>query len=680
MTAGSGQASPRWIGKYELLRPLGSGGMGTASLARQTGPAGFARLVVVKQINAESLPTESVRRALLQEAQLTAQLRHANIVQVFDVGEHLGIPFVVMEYIKGRSLEQIWQVLSARKERMPAQHVLTVAIALCRGLHFAHNFVDEQGAAHPLVHRDIKPSNVLVDYLGRVKLIDFGLAKSLAVQGQTQTGELKGTPPYMAPEQIRGGRVDQRSDLFALGVALYTLLTGHHPFWRGNSYATLRAVLQDEPPPIARFSDELSADYQQIVSRCLAKQPADRYPSARELQRQLQPLAAADDEQREESLGQYLCSLFPDDSTEGLEGTAAGESETVAGRASPRVVAREGSDAAARTDLAPVTPRRTTGSAGTEGGTAAGVDGLSPTGGTGHLSAASHDYERAVRAERVPHPGETRQLQPKSVAMLSVADDPLETAQRRAGRRSRQRWPLLLVLAVVVGGGAIVFQRLLREQNADLRAQGRPGVGVADASAGIHPVDAALSDGGSHRDRSRADVEGKPAGRDARDGASARKALRAGSSRQTKAAGSRPMKVRRRRVVSRSKSSAAAEAPVIGTLRISTQPAAELQLASRRGKGAARWPLRRASGTITLRSISADLEVRLHYRYVDGGLLLRVESTPWSVVYPSGLRPRRTPYPGIRIGSTARRIALERPDGTKQTIVLTYASGSGEAR
>jgi WD40 repeat protein len=262
-------ALPRPFGAYELLEEIGRGAMGVVYKARQVN---LKREVAVKVILAggHAGPDELARFQV--EAEAIARLQHPHIVQIFEVGEHEGQPFLVLEFCPGGSLADRLD----GTPRLPLEAARLVE-QLARAVHAAH--------AQKLVHRDLKPANVLVAAEGALKVSDFGLAKRLDATVQTMSGAVVGTPSYMAPEQARGHskKVGPAADIYALGAILYELLTGHPPFRAANPTDTLLQVIGDDPVPPRRLQPKLPRDLETICLKCLEKAPQRRYPSARVL-------------------------------------------------------------------------------------------------------------------------------------------------------------------------------------------------------------------------------------------------------------------------------------------------------------------------------------------------------------------------------------------------------------
>jgi hypothetical protein len=260
---------------YETLAVLGRGAMGIVYQARHTQ---LPRLVALKMIRGGASAGPEELQRFRTEAEAIARLQHAHIVQIFEVGEHDGLPFLALEYCAGGSLEK-----KLAGTPLPPQETATLLAQLARAMHAAH--------ARGIVHRDLKPANVLLAEDGTPKIGDFGLAKQLDVAGQTATGTVMGTPSYMAPEQARGQSktLGPACDIYALGAILYHCLTGRPPFVADHAVATLALVLHVEPVPPAQLNPRVPRDLETICLKCLRKEPGQRFTTA---------LALADDLRR----------------------------------------------------------------------------------------------------------------------------------------------------------------------------------------------------------------------------------------------------------------------------------------------------------------------------------------------------------------------------------------------
>jgi len=269
---------PETIGRFEILRELGRGMTGVVFEARD--PA-LSRTVALKMIDPANAVPAGEREAFTQrfesEARIAGRLSHPNIVVVHDVGQdpETEILYIALERLPGETLAALVQ----KGVHLPWRQALDVGAQLADALEHAHE--------HGIVHRDIKPANVMLLPNGQVKLMDFGIAKLEASQ-LTAAGQFFGTPLYMAPEQAGNGIVDGRSDLFALGSVLYTLLTGRHAFAGENVLQILRRVVEEDPRPPGEVMPGVPPAVDGIIARCLAKAPDDRYPSARHLREDIE--------------------------------------------------------------------------------------------------------------------------------------------------------------------------------------------------------------------------------------------------------------------------------------------------------------------------------------------------------------------------------------------------------
>ncbi len=282
---------PRQFGKYTLLRALASGGMAKVYLAIQRAVAGFEKLVVIKRILPELARDPSFVEMLLSEARTAATLNHPNVVQTFDVGEVEGTYYIAMEHINGEDIRSIVRAMKrASVTEFPMEHTLTIVLGVCAGLAYAHEKKDLEGNTLDIVHRDISPQNVLITFSGDVKIVDFGIAKSseAAVSDSTTAGQLKGKVPYMSPEQARGGALDHRSDIFAVGIMLFELTTGRRLFKAKSEFDTLKLICDREYPKPSQIVPGYPLGLEAIVMRALEKDVESRYQSARDMQADLE--------------------------------------------------------------------------------------------------------------------------------------------------------------------------------------------------------------------------------------------------------------------------------------------------------------------------------------------------------------------------------------------------------
>src|SRR5438445_5300608 len=260
--------------RYELIELVGSGGMSSVYKARDTL---LERNVALKVLHEHFTADEDYVERFRREARAVAQLSHPNIVTVIDRGEEDGRQFIVFEYIDGQTLKEIVE----ERGPLPVREAVELAIGVARGLAFAHS--------HGLVHRDVKPQNVLLNGDGKPKVTDFGIARSLDVQGVTQTGTVLGTSHYIAPEQASGRPVDAHTDVYSLGAVLYEVLTGEVPF-EGENFVTVALKHVHEPAPsVLDRRPDCPLRLAAAVERALAKEPPDRFPTMDAFAAELEP-------------------------------------------------------------------------------------------------------------------------------------------------------------------------------------------------------------------------------------------------------------------------------------------------------------------------------------------------------------------------------------------------------
>lgn len=265
------------FGKYVLLERINVGGMAEVFKAKAFGVEGFERLVAVKRILPSIAEDQEFITMFIDEAKISVQLTHANIAQIFDLGKVGESYFIAMEFVHGKDLRAIFDRARKRGETTPVPMSCYIAMKICEGLDYAHNKKDPAGRDLNLVHRDVSPQNCLISYDGETKLIDFGIAKAAGKAGRTQAGILKGKFGYMSPEQVRGLPLDRRSDIFAVGIVLYELLTGERLFVGESDFSTLEKVRNVEIMPPSTYNRRIPEELEQIVLKALAKDVDDRY-------------------------------------------------------------------------------------------------------------------------------------------------------------------------------------------------------------------------------------------------------------------------------------------------------------------------------------------------------------------------------------------------------------------
>lgn len=290
------------IGNYELLGPLGAGGMGQVMVARSVGPGGVGRVVALKRILPELCADPDLVQQFLDEARIGLRLSHPNLVSVYDFGEVAGAYYLAMELVRGVDLGR---VLDSPIGALPLPLASTVMVQSLAGLHAAHTLRAEDGGALNLVHRDLSPSNLMVGFDGRMKVLDFGVAKMRLQRTVTLPGVVKGKALYMSPEQAVGDPVDARSDLFAMGLVLYEALTRVQPFWREKEDETMQAIVSDEAPRHPLIPEQVW----RVIERALRKDRTQRFASAVEMS---EALARAVPPEGEAELGRAVAVHFPD--------------------------------------------------------------------------------------------------------------------------------------------------------------------------------------------------------------------------------------------------------------------------------------------------------------------------------------------------------------------------------
>ena len=281
--SGSSSAPPaNKLGRYELVARLASGGMGEIFLARLEGAAGFEKLYVVKKILPHLASDQRFRSMLIDEARIASRMNHPNICQVYELEETDGQLYIVMEYLEGVTILPLLRRASKAQTPLPMGLVTGLISQTCEALHYAHELKDRDGSLLHIVHRDVTPSNIFVTENGVAKVLDFGIAKVKNASAQTQTGTVKGKYAYMAPEQLRGGELDRRVDVFAIGVVLFEMLSLRRLFQRKTDYLTFRAVMEQPTPDLRRFRQDVSPQLMDVVAHALARDAAGRFSSARE--------------------------------------------------------------------------------------------------------------------------------------------------------------------------------------------------------------------------------------------------------------------------------------------------------------------------------------------------------------------------------------------------------------
>src|SRR5271169_2026785 len=259
--------------RYEVLSLLGEGGMGAVYKAKDVE---LSRTVALKVIRPDLARNRAILDRFKQELILATQVTHRNVVRIYDLGEAEGIKFITMEYVEGEDLAAVLH----QRTKLPPQEAVGIIDQVCRALEAAHRV--------GVIHRDLKPQNIMCEKSGRILVMDFGLAKTLEGERMTQTGAMVGTMEYMSPEQALAGNLDQRSDIFSLGLIFYELLTGQTPFRADSALASLIKRTQERAVPVSHHDSSISGPLDRIVNRCLERDVNMRYQTAAELRADLQ--------------------------------------------------------------------------------------------------------------------------------------------------------------------------------------------------------------------------------------------------------------------------------------------------------------------------------------------------------------------------------------------------------
>lgn len=272
------------IGRYEILKRIGAGGMAEVLLGRQSGPQGFEKKVVIKRILSHLASNQDFIDMFLEEARLAARLDHTNIVQIYDLGRDGDDYFIVMQYVSGSDLSGAMRLSRRLGRRVPPEIAARIIAEVCGGLFAAHTHRRDDGAPAPILHRDVSPQNIMLGLDGAVKLTDFGVAKAADTVSNTETGILKGKVIYMSPEQLNGAVPEPRMDIYAAGLTLYVLLTQLHPFHKKSEPESMKAILDGARPNVRELRPDLPSGLVTIVERALAPFVRDRFQTAEELQ------------------------------------------------------------------------------------------------------------------------------------------------------------------------------------------------------------------------------------------------------------------------------------------------------------------------------------------------------------------------------------------------------------
>jgi len=273
--------------RYRVVERLASGGMAEVFLAESAGIEGFKKQVAIKRVLPHLSEKKRFIAMFLDEARLSASLSHSNVAQVFDIGVGDNAYFIVMEYVDGADLKAVIEFMKRENQRFPVESACFIAAKICEGLTYAHELRGADGAPLQIVHRDMSPPNVLITKHGEIKIVDFGLAKATSQLEKSEAGIIKGKFSYLSPEAAQGQEVDARTDIFAVGIILWEMLSGKRLFLGDSDFGTVKLVQAAKIPSLRADDPGIPPELDAIVARALARDPAARYTSTRDLGRDL---------------------------------------------------------------------------------------------------------------------------------------------------------------------------------------------------------------------------------------------------------------------------------------------------------------------------------------------------------------------------------------------------------
>jgi eukaryotic-like serine/threonine-protein kinase len=269
--------------RYRVVEKLESGGMAEVFRAESEGLQGFRKQVAIKRVLPHLSSKKKFISMFLDEARLSAQLSHSNCVQVFDIGVGDNAFFIVMEFVDGANLKAIIEHLKKHKRDFPVEAAVYISLEICKGLAYAHELTDSNGVPLHIVHRDMSPPNVLITKYGEVKIVDFGLAKANSQLEKSEPGIIKGKFSYLSPEAAMAQEVDARTDVYAVGIILWEILSGQRLFLGDTDFQTVKKVQSSVIPSISQINRHVPQELERIIDRALAREPAQRYQTARAL-------------------------------------------------------------------------------------------------------------------------------------------------------------------------------------------------------------------------------------------------------------------------------------------------------------------------------------------------------------------------------------------------------------
>lgn len=305
---------PAEFGRYYLVDKIAVGGMAEVFKAKSYSERGFEKLLVIKRILDHLSDNDEFVEMFIDEAKISVELQHANIVQIYDFGKAGDNYYIAMECVEGKDAKSLLRKLARRRKLMPQEFAVYIAIEACRGLDYAHKRTNVEGSPLNIVHRDISPSNLIVSYTGEVKVADFGIAKAENAAFNTKDGVLKGKFEYMSPEQARGKSVNHLSDVFAVGIILHEMLTGRRLFKTDSDIVTLEKIKAVDIPRVKEVNPTVPATLDDIVMKALEQDPDARYADARAFQTALlEYIYPTTPDVIRDSLETFMGQLFADE-------------------------------------------------------------------------------------------------------------------------------------------------------------------------------------------------------------------------------------------------------------------------------------------------------------------------------------------------------------------------------
>jgi len=268
--------------RYKVLEKVAAGGMAEVYRAESAGLEGFKKIVAIKRVLPHLSEKKQFIGMFLDEARVSAHLSHSNCVQVFDIGVGDNTYFIVMEYVDGADLKGVIEFRRKHNLPFPVEEACLICVRICEGLAYAHELTDSKGESLHIVHRDMSPPNVLITRFGEVKIVDFGLAKANSQLERSEPGIIKGKFSYLSPEAAKGGTVDARTDIFAVGIILWELLAGRRLFLGESDLETVRMVQSARVPSLRQINPAVPVELERVLMQALTEDPDQRYQRARD--------------------------------------------------------------------------------------------------------------------------------------------------------------------------------------------------------------------------------------------------------------------------------------------------------------------------------------------------------------------------------------------------------------